>query len=211
MLKLIPNYFPNPQIERTSQLATKPPSLIGTLKKCDFRLSGSEPLQIALRTPGSLGYQLGVRLSCSPISTDLPTGITPNAQPGACKCLWYFGENALMLLLSGFSACFSSLECRSSNPYGHRQTLLHGTLVSQIPEEPLQFAGGEIEYKKIKELVQGHTFPWRTAQGLLGVELNEHSDSKPDFQASASSFSSHSSFTHIQLPSPPSLSPHPSL
>ena len=150
-------------------------------------------------------------MSCSPISTDLPTGVTPNAQLGACKCLWYFGENALVLPLSGFSACFSFLVCRSSNPYSHRQTLLLGTLVSQIPEEPLQFADGEIEYKKVKELVQGHTVPWRPAPGLLRMELNEHTDSKPDFQASAPSSSSHSSFSLIQLPSPPSVSSHPSL
>lgn len=33
VLQSIPDYFPNPQIQRISQLATKPHPLIATLKK----------------------------------------------------------------------------------------------------------------------------------------------------------------------------------
>lgn len=36
----------------------------------------------------------------------------------------------------------------------------------QNTEEHLHFAGGVTEYTKVKELVQGHTFPLRPAQGL---------------------------------------------
>lgn len=56
-LESIPEYFPT-LIQGTSQLATQLSSLTATFRKaCDFRLCGSEPLQITFRTPDSLGYR----------------------------------------------------------------------------------------------------------------------------------------------------------
>lgn len=136
-LESIPEYFPT-LIQRTSQLATQLSSLTATLKKaCEFRLCGSEPLQITFRTPDSLGYRQRVWLSFSAISTDLSVCITPTAQPRACKRLWSF---TLKLPWSRFSGWSSFLESRSSNPVDPRQTLLfHGNLVTQNTEEPLHF------------------------------------------------------------------------